>query len=328
MNVLRRGIPLIALAGALVVVALELSGFGVPAFARGTATGNYVVATATATIAPGTTDIGNHCDDCTTNITLPFSYTLYDLAPFSSVYVSSNGNLQFTSNSNLLTNACPLPSATLNTAIMPYWDDLRTDLINGSGTGVFTSISGVAPNRIFNIEWRATHFGDPVAASFTTNFEVRLYEGQKKFDVVYGIVNPGNPTAGGASATVGVQRDTGSYFTQFECNTANSLAQNQLVSFSLPPTAVTLASFAAAVAENRVVVRWRTISEAGILGFNVFRNGLKLNANLILANAAADGGASYAFVDRDARRGLSLYRLQRVNVDGTRAWAGVTSARR
>ena len=31
-----------------------------------------------ATFVSGTTDIGNHCDDCTTLITLPFPYTYYN----------------------------------------------------------------------------------------------------------------------------------------------------------------------------------------------------------------------------------------------------------
>src|SRR5689334_16725184 len=31
---------------------------------------NYTLSSG-ATVVPGTTDIGNHCDDCTTNITLP-----------------------------------------------------------------------------------------------------------------------------------------------------------------------------------------------------------------------------------------------------------------
>src|SRR6185369_2225126 len=74
-----------------------------------------------------------------------------------------------------------------------------------------TSISGTAPNRIFNIEWRASYFaqnrrGNPV------NFEIRLYENQQRFDIVYGALN-GN----GGSATVGVQAG-GAGFTQFECN--------------------------------------------------------------------------------------------------------------
>src|SRR5262249_2432512 len=73
--------------------------------------------------------------------------------------------------------------------------------------------TGISPNRVFNIEWRASYYsgsgnGNPL------NFEVRLYEGQQRFDLIYGVLN-GN----GGSATVGVQKDTGSSFAQFECNT-------------------------------------------------------------------------------------------------------------
>ena len=56
-----------------------------------------------------------------------------------------------------------------NMAIFPYQDDLRTDQFSGcsgfpGGTcGIFTSITGTAPNRQFNIEWRAVHFADTTA---------------------------------------------------------------------------------------------------------------------------------------------------------------------
>ena len=52
------------------------------------------------------------------------------------------------------TNQC-LPWSGHNYTIFPYWDDLY--LVN-SGFGIFTSVSGTAPNRIFNIEWRAQYF--------------------------------------------------------------------------------------------------------------------------------------------------------------------------
>src|SRR5262249_3205310 len=89
--------------------------------------------------------------------------------------------------------------------IFPYWDDLY--LVN-SGFGIFTSISGTAPNRIFNIEWRAQYF----PGSGSAGFELRLYEGQLRFDVIYGTVTNGN-----TSATAGVQRDN-TFFTQYFCN--------------------------------------------------------------------------------------------------------------
>src|SRR5204863_9539360 len=59
---------------------------------------NYSVAQATATLVPGTTDIGNHCDDCATTINLPFSYQLYG-TNFLTATVTDNGTLQFIGNS-------------------------------------------------------------------------------------------------------------------------------------------------------------------------------------------------------------------------------------
>ncbi|MFL5732142.1 MAG: beta strand repeat-containing protein, partial [Chloroflexia bacterium] len=62
-------------------------------------------------IVPGTSDTGNHCNDCATTIGLPFAYSLYGVA-FTSANVSSNGALQFTSNSAPGSNVC-LPATTL-----------------------------------------------------------------------------------------------------------------------------------------------------------------------------------------------------------------------
>src|ERR1043166_4683450 len=111
---------------------------------------HYTISQISATFLPGMVDIGNHGDDTVTTIALPFSYTVYDQA-FSSVNLSSNGNAQFTTTDTAFTNQC-LPWTTHNYTIYPYWDDLY--LVN-PGFGIFTLISGTAPNRIFNIDWRA-----------------------------------------------------------------------------------------------------------------------------------------------------------------------------
>jgi plastocyanin len=204
-------------------------------------TGNAIVA--------GTTDIGNHADDLATTITLPFAYSLYGQA-FTGASASSNGTLQFTGSTTAFTNAC-LPTTTLNNTILAHWDDLRTDAQTNcsafaSGCGIFTSTSGSAPNRIFNIEWRAVLF----TGATVVNFEIRLYEGQSRFDLVYGTVN-----GSGGSATVGVQRDTGSQFVQFSCNTA-SLSSGLQIVFTLPacgtplPTNTPTRTFTPGVATN------------------------------------------------------------------------------
>ena len=164
---------------------------------------HYQIAQIGGSIVPGTTDIGNHGDDTVTTIALPFSYTFYDQT-FTSINLSSNGNAQFTTTDTLFSNQC-LPWLTHNYTIYPYWDDLY---LAQSGFGIFTSVSGIAPNRIFNIEWRAQYF----PPSSNANFELRLYEGQKRFDIIYGPVGGGN-----TSATAGVQKND-TTFDQYFCN--------------------------------------------------------------------------------------------------------------
>src|SRR5204863_7640635 len=92
-----------------------------------------------------------------------------------------------------------------------HWDDLLT---NQPGGGIFTSLVGVTPNRIFNVEWRTCLYSPNGCTGVTVNFEVRLFEGQDRFDIVYGQIDQG-----GTGATIGVQRSGTGSFSQYSCNT-------------------------------------------------------------------------------------------------------------
>jgi hypothetical protein len=177
-----------------------------------TSSGYSVTSSSGASIVPGVTDIGNHTDDGTTTIALPFSYSFYGTL-YNSAALCSNGNIQFNTVNTAYSNGC-LPASGFTDAIYAHWDDLRTD---GTGGGIFTSTTGVAPNRIFNIEWRAIYYG----TTTTLNFEARLYEGQQRFDVIYGNLN-----GTGSSATVGSQH--GATSTSYECNAGGLSAGQQL----------------------------------------------------------------------------------------------------
>jgi S-layer homology domain len=181
---------------------------GTPPTATSTPTGTptpcgYDFTTATATIVPGTQDTGNHCDDCVTNITLPFPFLLYG-QEYGAANVSSNGNIQFATASSNRINTC-FPAPSLSAALLPNWTDLVTDCLD---CGIYTSLSGSAPNRIFNIEWRVGYFKGGAA-----NFQARLYEGTGEFDFIYGQMDdPGN------NSTVGVQNAGATTFNQYNCN--------------------------------------------------------------------------------------------------------------
>src|SRR5439155_22530333 len=125
---------------------------------------------------PRTINIANHCADCITTIGLPLPIRLYDTY-YTIANVFVRGNIQFVSHSISYINTC-LPNAIFVSTIMPYWSHLSTidpQWVCGGWCGIYTSISGSAPNRIFNIEWRARS----QAHQQGVNFEVRLYEGEE-----------------------------------------------------------------------------------------------------------------------------------------------------
>src|SRR5207302_111758 len=110
------------------------------------------------------------------------------------------------------------------------WDDQCTANCDGgvtlcTGCGIFTSVSGVSPNQIFNIEFRTDFYG----ANTLMDYEVRLYQAAganagSQFDVIYG------SAISTASASIGVQEGTGTHTTTYSCNTG-SVAAGLLVHY-------------------------------------------------------------------------------------------------
>lgn len=79
------------------------------------------------------------------------------------------------------------------------------------------------------------------------------------------------------------------------------------------PTAATLTSFTARRTGENVLLSWRTADESRVLGFNLYRDGARVNRTLIPARAF--GGWGYRFVDRPPR-GTHLYRLEAIGRSG------------
>jgi len=177
---------------------------------------NYVVTESTGSIVPGSTLVaGSQCTDCTAGIALPFTYYLYG-QPYNSVVAGSNGVINFVGSQNDRFNEC-VPDSGSQVAIFPYWDHLDMSASIEPGLGIYTSVTGSAPNRIFNIEWRACHYGFGACGGHI-GFEARLYENQNKFDLVLGHQDSMN-----GSATLGVQGDfQGGLYTSQGCGIAGA----------------------------------------------------------------------------------------------------------
>ena len=190
--------------------------------------GCYTASVGSGSIDRGTTDIGNHSDSTLTTISLPFTFFFYG-TPYCTARVSPDGILQFGSSAS--TGSVTCGPANYNDVIFAYENDQTT---TAAGDGIFTSITGTAPNRIFNIEWK-THLFTPSSAS--ANYEIRLYESPLRFDLVYGSVYQ-NGTSGGP---VGPQQGNGGGQCSFagggsviSCGTGNSLTSGKVISFSEP----------------------------------------------------------------------------------------------
>jgi hypothetical protein len=89
-----------------------------------------------------------------------------------------------------------------------------------------------------------------------------------------------------------------------------------------PPTSVRSTFVSAAVTRKGVLVRWRTGTDAGVAGFNVYRQSARLNRRLIAAAGSARGHA-YSWLDRTTLRGRT-YRIQAILANGSKVWVGST----
>ena len=209
----------------------------------------YVITQGTDRVVPGNTNIGSNCDECDTFVPLPFNFQLYGTT-YNGVNVSSNGRLDFV-NANepggFITACLPSPPSYFTglpyeNTVFPLWQDMRTDVVGdgcdsfSSGCGIFTSVTGNAPNRIFNIEWRTVLYWDETAPQ---NFEVRLYENDPngRFDVIFGALSP--PLYAERAWVSGVQGDgnLGIYTEDFCVCWPDSPPQNQSRTYTLTPCA-------------------------------------------------------------------------------------------
>ena len=96
------------------------------------------------------------------------------------------------------------------------------------------------------------------------------------------------------------------------------------------PTAVTVALLRATRTRAGVTLRWRTASQAGLLGFDVLRarGGAKVRVNrTLIPSAGGLAGSTYAFVDRSAPRRAGLrYWVEAVSSNGAKQLFGPVGA--
>jgi hypothetical protein len=177
--------------------------------------------TGTGTFVAGVTDIGNHTDDGDTPITLPFPVTIYD-QQFTSAEAGSNGHLTFGIADSSFTITCsPFGLAGTTYVLAPYWTDQCTGACNTitcDTCGIFTTVTGSAPNRVFYIEWRTQYYNQPE----TLNYEIALFEDGSPVQYIYNTINAAG-AGNDSELVVGAKKDD-TCFVQFGCDTTGGQA--------------------------------------------------------------------------------------------------------
>lgn len=135
-------------------------------------------------------------DDDEAPLTLPFPI-LHQNQLFTTATLGNNGAIVFGTQSAQISFANAAFTAATATGLYPFWDDIGT-----AGPGIWVDTLGVAPNRLYVIQWNKEHLG---AAGNPLNFELIIEEGTNEIYFVYNDVDAGSATINnGGSATIGV----------------------------------------------------------------------------------------------------------------------------
>jgi parallel beta-helix repeat protein len=182
----------------------------------------YVVHNAVFPVTIPGTPQGWRRDDAIWTYTLPFAWTFYGTA-YATVYVSSNGLLQFAS----MTNASDPSNTTAELVeavrIAPLWDDLRT-----SGTGDDIFIDDSQSDRV-TIRWDATNKSDDSDVQFAVTL---VDTGAIQFHYGTGNTN--------LTPTVGISSGNGRAYQLLEYDGQSDLSEVPSIELRLEPGIVDL----------------------------------------------------------------------------------------
>lgn len=144
-------------------------------------------------------------DDSHVYVSMGFNFDFYGTS-YSNIDIGSNGNLHFDGNQYLGLGNVSIPGANSygpDTLIGVLWDDLNP----GAAGDVYYRTDGTAGNRRFIAQW---HLVPRFPSIGNATVQAILYESTGNILLQYQDVYFGNAAYDwGASATVGVQRDTG-----------------------------------------------------------------------------------------------------------------------
>ncbi|WP_344142048.1 PQQ-dependent sugar dehydrogenase, partial [Polymorphospora rubra] len=163
-------------------------------------------------------------DEAITRVDLPFAFPFYGQS-YDAAWIDVNGKLSFLDPNGSWGVNTPIPDVSApNAAIYPFWDDLWAR----DNSTIRTAVTGTAPNRRFNVEWR--NIGLYGSTSGRLTFQVLMEESGR---ITFNYADLGGARELGNSATVGIENAAGTIALQYSINEA-VLANNTAIVITPP----------------------------------------------------------------------------------------------
>ncbi|MFV1968603.1 MAG: right-handed parallel beta-helix repeat-containing protein, partial [Pirellulaceae bacterium] len=170
------------------------------------------------------------------NYNLPITFPFYGV-DYTSVYVTTNGLLQFATTSSVYDGSNSLDELTSLIRIAPLWDNLRTNGTNDDGTDDDIYIDESLSDRV-TIRWDATNEAD----GSDVNFAVTLFvTGAVQFH--YGPANSDNSNNSNLTPTVGISAGDGRAYQLTSYDGQSELGGVSSIEFSLAPGMVDMGAY-------------------------------------------------------------------------------------
>lgn len=230
-----------------------------------------------------TSPLNLHGDDFYLSVPLPFPFVFYGRT-YTNSFVSCNGFLTFLEQgaSDYLNTAVPTVYPP-NAAIYGFWDDLWISPTNY----IYTSVSGIAPNRRFVVEWRNAYVRS--TGGVAPDFEIILQE-NGGIQVQYRNVASDFMVRGGG-ATLGIEEEGGMDGFNFSSDQPSLSPPSFAMSYTHPPTAY-VQGLVRNANDGSVVPRAKvSISRAGTLRELTADEGGFYKAQVVLGNITLTASA-------------------------------------
>ena len=175
-------------------------------------------------------------DDGVVTTTLPFGFDFYGNS-YTTLRISTNGNVHFGAPNDWYPTGGPPPYPCLPSSsqyvpqamLAPLWFDFVVPTAVSGAGGVYTDVVGIAPNRIFVVEWRNVRgFNAP---NTVATFEALLYENGEIYFQYQALNGPG---VDGSEGVIGIQNANGTIGLPYTCYEP-AVAADRAIRYRLVP---------------------------------------------------------------------------------------------